>query len=75
MKPYQRGDVVSSKGWKCLPMWLSLGGGDLQPSMVECEQVRVIDVTDDWKYLCTLPVEIMRRVDTALRNAFFYGGV
>jgi mRNA-degrading endonuclease toxin of MazEF toxin-antitoxin module len=56
-------------------MWLSLGGGDLQPSMVECEQVRVIDVTDDWKYLCTLPVEIMRRVDTALRNAFFYGGV
>lgn len=83
MKPYQRGDVVlidvpipSSghvQGGKRLPMWLSLGG-DLQPSMVECEQVRVIDVTDDWKYLCTLPVEIMRHVDTALRNAFFYGG-
>ena len=36
--------------------------------------VVLIDVTDDWKYLCTLPVEIMRHVDTALRNAFFYGG-
>ena len=37
--------------------------------------VVLIDVTDDWKYLCTLPVEIMRHVDTALRNASFYEGV
>lgn len=50
------------------------GGGKLFPSMVECEQVRVIDVTDDWKYICTLPPEIMAHVDEALRNAFFYGG-
>lgn len=49
-------------------------GGKLFPSMVECEQVRVIDVTDDWKYICTLPPEIMAHVDEALRNAFFYGG-
>lgn len=54
-------------------MWLSLGGS-LQPSMVECEQVRVVDVSDDWEYICTLPPEIMRHVDTALKNAFFYGG-
>ena len=47
----------------------------LQPSMVECEQVRVVDVSDDWEYICTLPPEIMRHVDTALKNAFFYGGV
>ena len=57
-----------------MPTHVAITWGDLQPSMVECEQVRVIDVTDDWKYLCTLPVEIMRHVDTALRNAFFYGG-
>lgn len=49
-------------------------GRKLFPSMVECEQVRVIDVTDDWKYICTLPPEIMAHVDEALRNAFFYGG-
>lgn len=41
--------------------------------MVECEQIRVIDVTDDWEYICTLPPEIMRHVDIALKNAFFYG--
>lgn len=46
-----------------------------QPSMVECEQVRVVDVSDDWEYICTLPPEIMRHVDTALKNAFFYGEV
>ena len=40
--------------------------------MVECEQVRVVDVSDDWEYICTLPPEIMRHVDTALKNAFFY---
>ena len=51
---------------------------NLAPSMAECEQVRVVDVTDDWKYLCTLPAEIMTHVDNALKNAFFYeegGGV
>lgn len=42
--------------------------------MVECEQVRVIDITEDWKYVCTLPPQIMSHIDTALRNAFFYGG-
>ena len=46
----------------------------LFPSMAECEQVRVVDVTDDWKYICTLPTEIMSHVDKALKAAFFYGG-
>ena len=56
-----------------MPTHVAITLDDLQPSVAECEQVRVIDVTDDWKYLCTLPVEIMRHVDTALRNALFYG--
>ncbi len=46
----------------------------LQPSMVECEQVRAIDVTEDWEYICTLPSQIMHYVDLALLNAFFYTG-
>ena len=57
-----------------LPTHVAITWGELLPGMVECEQVRVIDVTDDWKYICTLPKEIMTHVDTALRNAFFYSG-
>lgn len=57
-----------------MPTHVAVTWGSLQPSMIECEQVRVIDVTEDWKYICTLPPEIMRHVDTALKNAFFYGG-
>lgn len=57
-----------------LPTHVAVTWGNLLPSMVECEQVRVIDVTDDWKYICTLPKEIMTHVDTALKNAFFYSG-
>ena len=57
-----------------MPTHVAITWGDLQPSMVECEQVRVVDVTNSWKYLCTLPPEIMCHVDTALKNAFFYGG-
>ena len=44
----------------------------LLPSVVQCEQVRVVDVRDDWKYIVTLPPEIMEHIDAALRNAFFY---
>ena len=55
-----------------IPTHVAITWGDLLPSMAECEQVRVIDVTEDWKYVCTLPKEIMTHVDTALKNAFFY---
>ncbi len=61
-----------------LPTHIAVTWDNLAPSMAECEQVRVVDVTDDWKYLCTLPAEIMTHVDNALKNAFFYeegGGV
>ena len=57
-----------------MPTHLAITWAGLQPSMVECEQVRVIDVTENWKYICTLPAEIMAHVDTALKNAFFYSG-
>lgn len=57
-----------------LPTHVAITWGSLRPSMVACEQVRVIDVTDDWKYICTLPPEIMCHVDHALGNAFFWDG-
>lgn len=57
-----------------MPTHVAFVWENLEPSMVECEQVRVIDITDDWKYVCTLPPQIMSHIDTALKNTFFYGG-
>ena len=57
-----------------MPTHVAFVWENLEPSMVECEQVRVIDVNEDWKYICTLPPQIMSHIDTALKNAFFYGG-
>lgn len=63
MKPYQRGDVVIID----VPIPAS---GHVQGG----KRPWVIDITEDWKYVCTLPPQIMSHIDTALRNAFFYGG-
>lgn len=57
-----------------LPTHVAVTWGKLFPSMVECEQVRTVDVTEDWKYIDTLPPEIMAHIDKALLNAFFYTG-
>jgi len=57
-----------------MPTHIAITWENLLPSMAECEQVRVIDITDDWKYVCTLPQEIMTHVDKALMSAFFYRG-
>lgn len=57
-----------------LPTHLPVVWDNLRPSVVECEQVRVVDVSPDWKYLTTLPKQIMDHVDKALMNAFFYKG-
>jgi mRNA interferase MazF len=56
-----------------MPTHVAITWDRLTQSMVECEQVRVIDVTPEWKYVCSLPKEIMVHVDEALKNAFFYG--
>jgi mRNA interferase MazF len=57
-----------------MPTHVPVTWENIEPSMVECEQVRVVDVTENWKYICTLPPQIMSHVDEALKNAFFYGG-
>ena len=44
----------------------------LQPSMVECEQIRIVDNQEDaWEFVCTLPQEIMEHIDHALMSVFF----
>lgn len=55
-----------------LPTHVAIVWDKLQPSMVACEQVRIVDVRDDWRYICSLPPEIMAHIDTALRNVFFF---
>lgn len=56
-----------------MPTNVPIAWGNLRPGVAECSQVRVIDVSEDWQYITTLPREIMIHVDQGLRNAFFYG--
>lgn len=56
-----------------LPTHTRINGKGLKPCVAKCEQVRVIDVRNDWEYVCRLPRKAMKRVDKALANAFFYG--
>ena len=89
MKPYQRGDVViidvpipasghvqgGKRPWVIVQN--NMGNQFSATSIViplTTKMKRVIDITDDWKYVCTLPPQIMAHIDTALKNAFFYGG-
>lgn len=74
MKPYQRGDVVIID----VPMLANshIQAGKRPWVVVQNNVGNQFSSTsiDDWEYICTLPPEIMRHVDTALKNAFFYGG-
>ena len=56
-----------------MPTNVPISWGNLRPGGAECSQVRVIDVSEDWEYITTLPREVMIHVDQGLRNAFFYG--
>lgn len=56
-----------------MPTNVPISWGNLRPGVAECSQVRVIDVSEDWEYITTLPREVMIHVDQGLRNAFFYG--
>lgn len=57
-----------------MPTHVIVTGKGIKASMVECEQVRVIDKARVKKCICTLSPQIMSYVDKALKNAFFYGG-
>ena len=57
-----------------LPTHVPVTWDKLSPSVVQCEQLRVVDVREDWDYITTLPSEIMAHIDKALLNAFFYSG-
>ena len=58
-----------------MPTHVAFVWENLEQSMVECEQVRVIDKSHVKKCICTLSPQVMSYVDKALKNAFFYGGV
>ena len=57
-----------------VPTHVIVTGKGIKASMVECEQVRVIDKSHVKKCICTLSPQVMSYVDKALKNAFFYGG-
>ena len=57
-----------------MPTHVIVTGIGIRTSMVECEQVRVIDKDCVQKRICTLSPRVMAFVDKALKNAFFYGG-
>lgn len=57
-----------------MPTHVIVTGKSIKASMVECEQVRVIDKSHVKKCICTLSPQVMSYVDKALKNAFFYGG-
>lgn len=55
-----------------MPTHCPVSWGPVRSGVVECEQVRVIDIKNDWKYIATLPEEVMTHIDRALYNAFFF---
>lgn len=57
-----------------MPTHVIVTGKGIKASMVECEQVRVIDKSHVKKCICTLSPQVMSYVDKALKNAFFYEG-
>ena len=56
-----------------MPTNVPISWGNLRPGVAECSQVRVIDVSEDWEYITTLPREVMIHVDQGYRNEFFCG--
>lgn len=57
-----------------LPTHARINAYGLRPSIARCEQVMTMDVRDNWRFICHLSNENMRRIDKALRNSFFYKG-
>ena len=65
--------LTTSKTHEHMPTHAKVTGKGLIPSIAKCEQVRVVDVRQDWEYVCRVSRKTMKRVDRALMNAFFYG--
>ena len=52
----------------CLVCW-----GGIKPSVVQCEEIRYVDVDESWTAMEHLPPEIMSHVDKALAIAIGLG--
>lgn len=57
-----------------IPTHAAVIENNLRPSVAHCEQVRVIDISDSWEYVCTLSPINMTHIDKALSNTFFFEG-
>lgn len=65
--------MTSRKPKRFLPTHVLINWDVLKkPSIILCEQVRTVDIKDDWLYVGRLPPEWMEQVDVSLRNAFWY---
>jgi mRNA interferase MazF len=60
---------LTSKIKNTLPTHCVVCWGSIRPSAVQCEEITHVEVNDDWQAVETLPPEIMRHVDEALKIA------
>ena len=60
---------LTSKIKNTLPTHVIVCWGSIRSSAVQCEEITHVEVNDDWQAVETLPPEIMRHVDEALKIA------
>ena len=55
-----------------LPTQVCTSWRSMRPSIIHCEHIVTMDVSEDWKYMTTLPPHIMNQIDKAVMNALFW---
>ena len=60
---------LTSKIKNTLPTHVIVCWGSIRSSAVQCEEITHVEVNEDWTAVETLPPEIMRHVDEALKIA------
>lgn len=60
---------LTSKIKKALPTHCIVCWGKIKPSAVQCEEITNVTLRDEWAAVETLPPEIMKHVDEALKIA------
>lgn len=64
---------LTSKIKNTLPTHVVVCWGQLRSSAVQCEEITTVEVDDNWSAVETLPSEIMKHVDDALKIAIGLG--
>ena len=58
---------LSTQKKKELPTHCIICWGTIRPSVVQCEEIRRVEINDDWCGVEHIPPEIMRYVDECLK--------